>query len=60
MSAIANIGKATMIAMTPFTAVYFWPKQQHQILHYTPQNAPAPLLSFPQATLPVNSIPQSM
>lgn len=60
MSAIANISKATLIAMGPFTAVYFWPKQQQHILHYTPRNASAPLLSFPKPGLPVTTIPQSI
>ena len=59
MSAIINVGKAALIAATPFTAVYFWPKQP-QIVHYTPKNSSSPLLSFPKPALPVNSIPQSV
>lgn len=59
MSAVASISKATLIALTPFTAAYFWPKQP-QVLHFTPKNAAAPLLSFPRPAMPVAITPHSI
>ncbi|KAK5088199.1 hypothetical protein LTR05_002416 [Lithohypha guttulata] len=50
MSAIVNVSKATLIAITPFTAIYLWPKQP-QVMYYTPKDAQSPLLSFPRPAL---------
>jgi hypothetical protein len=47
--AIATVSKATLTALTPMVAVYFWPKGE--IMSYTPKNATSPLLSLPRAPL---------
>jgi hypothetical protein len=62
MSALAaTFAKCTLTAAAPFAAVYFWPKQSHEVLYYIPKNAPNPLLSLPRTSsvLPAVKAPQT-
>jgi hypothetical protein len=47
--AIATVSKATLTALAPMAAVYFWPKGE--VISYTPKNAASPLLSLPRTPL---------
>lgn len=62
MSALAaTFAKCTLTAAAPFAAVYFWPKQSHEVLYYIPKNAPSPLLSLPRTStfLPAVNAPRT-
>jgi hypothetical protein len=55
MSAISTIAKCTLTAMTPFAAVYFWPKES-QVVYYIPKNSTTPLLSLPRPSVAIPAI----
>ena len=55
MSAIAVLSKATVTALTPFAAVYFWPKEP-QVFYYIPKNAAVPLLSLPRPGVALSNL----